>query len=70
MDATPEMGQRKLECFKCSQRGRNAVNSPVVKIDPATLVVATEPDKEAADPWVLQLLTDGEDTLPNSTIYS
>ena len=64
------MGQRKVECFKCSQRGHIAVNSPVVKKDPATLVVTTEPDKEAADPWVLQLITDGEDTSPNCTTLS
>ena len=70
LDATPEMGQRKVECFKCSQRGHIAVNSPVVKKDPATLVVTSEPDKEAADPWVLQLIMDGEDTSSNSTTLS
>ena len=32
--------------------------------------MTTEPDKEAADPWVLQLITDGEDTSPNSTTLS
>ena len=42
----------------------------MVKKDPATLVVTTEPDKEAADPWVLQLITNGEDTSPNSTTLS
>ena len=32
--------------------------------------MTTEADKEAADPWVLQLITDGEDTSPNSTTLS
>ena len=40
------------------------------KKDPATLVVTNEPDKEAADPWVLQLTTDGEDISPSSSYYS
>ena len=64
------MGQRKVECFKYSQRGHIAANSLVVKKDPGTLVVTTKPHKEAADPWVLQLITDGEDTSPNSTTLS
>ena len=43
----------------------------MVKKDPATLgVTTTEPDKEAADPWVLQLIMGGEDTSPSSTNLS
>ena len=37
------------------------------KKDPAALVVTTAPGKEIADPWVLQLTTNGEDTSPSST---
>ena len=69
LDATPEMGQKKVKCFKCSQWGHIAVNCPMLKREPVTLVVTTEPDKEATDPWVLQLTTDGEES-PNSTTLS
>ena len=58
---------KKVKYFKCSQKGHIAINCSVVKNDPATLVVTTEPYKEEADPWVLQLPADGEVTSPSST---
>ena len=44
----------------------------MLKREPATLVVITEPGKEVTDPWVLQLTTDGEKSpkLINSTTLS
>ena len=44
------------------------MNCPLLKRKPTTLVVTTEPNKEATDPWVLQLTTDGEESLNITTL--
>ena len=49
-----EMGQKKMKCFKCHQRGHIALNCPQAKKEPNTRCVTTDDKTQPADPWVLQ----------------
>ena len=70
LDSSPEMGQKKVKCFKCSKRGHIASNCPVGRREPSTLVVTTGTNGESTDPWVLQLTAEGDSASPSNTSVS
>ena len=54
-DGNAEMGQKKVKCFKCRQRGHIALHCPQAKKEPNTRRVTTEDESQPVDPWVLSV---------------
>ena len=63
-----EMGQKKVKCFKCHQRGHIALNCPQAKKEPNTRCVTTDDKAQPVDPWVLSVIAEDDSVSSTSAL--
>ena len=62
------MGQKKVKCFKCHQRGHIALHCPQAKKEPNTRRVTTEGKSQPVDPWVLSVTAEDDSASNANTL--
>ena len=63
-----EMGQKKVKCFKCHQRGHIALNCPQTK-EPNARCVTTDNKAQPVDPLVLSVIAEDDSGSSTSRLY-